>query len=574
MKCCIFFQTILYFAFCFTGVSAGAQTTAKMDSLLEQLPTLEDDTAKLVVYGRISRMYLLTRDQNDLARQYADSMSLLARKMNFEKGLVDSYYRHGAIESFEGNYFKALEYYNKYLMFYESRKDTYRIVNVLFAIGKLYKSLGEFDKSLENFYRAVTICEETNDQEGLAMAWNSISGIERQMGNHGEAIDHYTRANEIYQALGLNYLGRTYLKRGDYALANSYLNEGLLLAQELQSKDLLHGFYQALSDVSSANHDYKNAYNFSKLSHQWKDSIFNEETAKQMSELQTKYETEKKTRQIAFLEQETQRQSTIKKAFIGGFILMTLLAVSIIYTINQRFKNQKQLVAKDNEIKEANFKKQLSELELKALRAQINPHFLYNCMNSINRMILENENESASQYLAKFSKLVRLILENSEKPTVSLRNELTMLEAYIKLEGLRFKGRIDYTISVDENLDPDAIFLPSMVLQPFVENAIWHGLMNRKNGSKGLLKIAVKEENEILNLTIEDNGIGREAARELREKSVLKTESMGIKITEERLKLIAQKNRGKLIRIVDLKNQLNEALGTRVEITVPLYNRV
>jgi LytS/YehU family sensor histidine kinase len=254
--------------------------------------------------------------------------------------------------------------------------------------------------------------------------------------------------------------------------------------------------------------------------------------------------------------------------------LITLLAGSVIYTTHQRLKNQKLLAEKDKEIKEVNFKQQLSELEMKALRAQINPHFLYNCMNSINRMILEKENEMASQYLAKFSKLVRLILENAEKPTVSLQNELAMLEAYINLEGLRFKGKINYTISVDESVDPDATYLPSMVLQPFVENAIWHGLMNKKNGVSGMIKISVKEENEILNCSIEDNGIGREAARELREKSVLKTKSMGMKITEERLKLIAKEGWEKLVHIIDLKDQLNQALGTRVEITIPLYNQV
>ncbi len=637
---------------------ANSSDQEKLDSLLNHLKVLPDDSVKVFVYGRVSRAYFYMRDQNDIARKYADSMSFLAKEINFEKGLIDSYYRHGEIEIFEGNYSNAIEYLEKYLQYYENQNAKYQMVNALIALGKSYKYLGEFDKSLNYYYDAVKICEETDDLEGLAMAWNSISGIDRQMGNHRDAINHYSKANELYlttgqsknyamglqnlanvyseiqeydsaeylyeQALkeiqvldfkyeeaiilgnigelfnhqkqpqkalnyqlksleirrklsndrslafGLNYVGKTYFELRNYPLANKYLTEALHLSQELQSKDLLQDIYQSLSDVSLASHDYKSAYEYNLLSNKWKDSIYNAETAKQINELQTKYETDKKSQQITILEKETERQSTLKKAFIIGFILISLLAASVIYSIQQRHKNQKALAAKDNEIKEVNFKKQLGELELKALRAQINPHFLYNCMNSINRMILEKENENASRYLSKFSKLVRLILENAEKPRVTLQNELEMLESYINLESLRFKGKFSYSIVVDESIDTDATFLPSMVLQPFVENAIWHGLVNKNNGEAGMIKISVNEENEILNCAIEDNGIGREAAREIREKSVLKTKSMGMKITEERLKLIAKEGWERLVKIIDLKDQLNHALGTRVEINIPV----
>jgi LytS/YehU family sensor histidine kinase len=233
-------------------------------------------------------------------------------------------------------------------------------------------------------------------------------------------------------------------------------------------------------------------------------------------------------------------------------------------------KNQFLLASKNEEIKEVNFKRQLSELEMKALRAQINPHFLFNCMNSINRMILTGETENASLYLTKFSKLVRLILENAERTNVSLENELNLLESYIQLEELRFKGKIGYKISVDEALEKENTFLPSMVLQPFVENAIWHGLMHKQADEKGIINIDIREENDRLLCTIEDNGVGREKAQQLREKSVLKNKSMGMKITEERLRLLSQERLEQLIRVTDLKDALDHALGTRVEINIPL----
>jgi LytS/YehU family sensor histidine kinase len=310
-----------------------------------------------------------------------------------------------------------------------------------------------------------------------------------------------------------------------------------------------------------------------------KDSLFTESKIKEVNELQARYQTEKKDKQIALLAQEkaiqaqeTQRQASLKKASIGGGILISLLGGLLLYIFRQKLLTQRLIAAKDGEIKEVNFKRQMSELEMKALQAQINPHFLFNCMNSIHCMILEGENENAALYLSKFSKLVRLILENAENATVTLQSELTLLESYIQLEGLRFKGKIAHTITVDKSINPDDTYLPAMVLQPFVENAIWHGLLHKSSTDQpGVIAIRVTEENNRLYCIIEDNGVGREKARELRDQSVLKTKSLGMKITEERLRLLSKEWIDPLIRITDLKDAFNGALGTRVEINIPIW---
>ena len=153
---------------------------------------------------------------------------------------------------------------------------------------------------------------------------------------------------------------------------------------------------------------------------------------------------------------------------------------------------------------------------------------------------------------------------------VSLENELALLESYIQLEELRFKGKINYNISVDKSIEPENTYLPSMVLQPFVENAIWHGLMHKEEDEKGNISIVVKEQNDRLMCTIEDNGVGRERARQLGERSVLKRKSMGMKITEDRLKLLNQDNAQPVIWITDLKDNLDHATGTRIEINIPI----
>ena len=137
--------------------------------------------------------------------------------------------------------------------------------------------------------------------------------------------------------------------------------------------------------------------------------------------------------------------------------------------MHQRLKNQKLISAKNEEVKVATLREQMSTLEMKALRAQMNPHFLFNSLNSINTLILKGENKEAGEYLTKFSKLVRLMLENSETSKVNLKAEIDMLSSYIELESLRFKNKIEYKITVDESIDKEASHLPSMILQPFVE---------------------------------------------------------------------------------------------------------
>jgi LytS/YehU family sensor histidine kinase len=189
-------------------------------------------------------------------------------------------------------------------------------------------------------------------------------------------------------------------------------------------------------------------------------------------------------------------------------------------------------------------------------------------MNSINLMILKGETENASLYLTKFSTLVRLILENAEGTKVSLENELRLLSSYIQLEALRFKGKIAYHISVDETIEKDCTYLPSMVLQPFVENAIRHGLIHKQTG--GMINIDIKEEHDKLLCIIEDNGIGREKAKELQEDSIMKNKSMGMKITEERLRLLSKEHLQQLVQVTDLKDVSGQALGTRVVINIPI----
>jgi ligand-binding sensor domain-containing protein/putative methionine-R-sulfoxide reductase with GAF domain len=218
-------------------------------------------------------------------------------------------------------------------------------------------------------------------------------------------------------------------------------------------------------------------------------------------------------------------------------------------------------------------KQKMTESRLQSLRLQMNPHFLFNALNSIQQMILANEEIVATRYLSKFSKLLRMILVHSDKEYVTLKEELEILHLYIELESIRFKDSFKYTIECDDQIDADEIKLPTLLIQPFVENAIWHGLMH-KEGDR-LLQVKFSEQRECISCIVEDNGIGREksSAARLATGQGKKHTSKGIQVSMERLKAMNNGNgeEGSL-KIVDLKNENGMATGTRVEIIFPCQN--
>ena len=227
----------------------------------------------------------------------------------------------------------------------------------------------------------------------------------------------------------------------------------------------------------------------------------------------------------------------------------------------------------ESEKKQVELQRQAAELEMQALRAQMNPHFIFNCLSSINRFILKNESKIASNYLTLSSRLIRMVLMNSQKPLVALENELEMLGLYLEMERLRFKNSFDYGITFLNTIDSDNIFIPPLLLQPFCENAIWHGLMHSEgtngNDDQGRLDIVLSMKDKILNCTITDNGVGREKSEEMKSKTAEREKSMGLKITNERLALLnREKGVHTFYQIEDLKDENGKAAGTKVILNI------
>jgi ligand-binding sensor domain-containing protein len=242
------------------------------------------------------------------------------------------------------------------------------------------------------------------------------------------------------------------------------------------------------------------------------------------------------------------------------YALVSVLVASIVWTL---YKFRVGQIRKEEKLK-TEFNKRLADVEMTALRAQMNPHFLFNCLNSINRFIVRNDAETASNYLTKFSRLIRLILQNSKSPTIALKSELEALKLYIDMEEMRFENRFDYHIHVDDTIEVEYVEVPPLLLQPYVENAIWHGLMHKE--AKGKLTIEITKEGNRLRCMIEDNGIGRQKAQQLKSKSATRNKPMGMKITTDRLNLYQKQTE---VQVVDLLDLNGDPSGTRVILGMP-----
>lgn len=222
----------------------------------------------------------------------------------------------------------------------------------------------------------------------------------------------------------------------------------------------------------------------------------------------------------------------------------------------------------------ADYEKKLAQVEMSALLAQMNPHFLFNSLNSIDSYIVKNESKKASEYLNNFARLVRLILQHSRSEYISLADELEALDLYLQMENLRFDNCFDYKIEVDDSLRTSSIVIPPMLIQPFLENAIWHGLRHlQKEKCEGKILLKITRNGDYLRCIVEDNGIGREKSAALKAgKSVNNhKKSMGMRITRDRIDLINKlRNVDASVEIIDLKDEKGQPSGTRVELTIPV----
>ncbi len=532
----------------------------------------------------------------------------------------------GLIEDDDSNIETAINHQLKALRFAENLDNSDLLASILADIGRAYLYLSEYDIAKSYFQRAISIKVASNSNDiKLAAYYTNLSNCLDAEAKYDSSLLYLDNAiqinlrNKNIVKLITSYNNKAYtlllMKRyaeaekiiqlalqlanskevieaekmypystyAEILIAQNRINEASSMLEksvELSKKynDLYLAKYNLdlLYNIYLKKENYQQALAYFKQKSIVKDTIYNVSSRKEIEKLALEYDTEKKNKAIELLNKENEINAIkLKKSnqLVLAFLMVAILSVLVVSLLWLHQKNKRKT---DKIIKEAmqrGFEKQLANSELQALRAQMNPHFLFNCLNSINSFIIKNEQEKASEYLSKFSKLIRRVLSNSKSSKVTLANELEALELYIELEALRFNEKFSYKISVDSEIETDYIEIPPLIIQPYVENSIWHGLMHKTNGT-GALNIDIRKEEEALVCIIEDNGIGREAAKQVKSKTAIKRKSYGMNITKERLQYINYNNghNGKKettnIDVIDLKDEAGNPTGTRVMIKI------
>jgi tetratricopeptide (TPR) repeat protein len=518
-----------------------------------------------VVYRRMNKVRMAL-DNHQLALSIAQNSS---KKSNaITKGITISHNSIGNLYLTLKQYDLAEEQFRKSLVLEEKIGSKLGLAINYHNIGYSYEFRGIYDEALTNYRRSLDYNNQINSSVGKVICNNSIAQVYLKQGNVKDAaaliIPTLKESEEIgdnfYIAMANVNAGWAYIELKDYNTAEKYLQNGLKISQENNLQSFEAEAYEHLANLSEIRGNYKNALTYYKAFEEKEAQFLNEDNQRYISDLLIKYDAEQKKNKIELLEKENEiiniKLAQSNKVAIFS-ILLGALGIGLLFILN----SQRKLKAE----------KKLLTMEQKLLRSQMNPHFIFNSLLSIKLFMLNNDRESAVAYLDQFSKLVRTILSTSLEKEISLAEELDTMKLYVNIENSRLMNEIDYKVTLDESLDLDNVKIPSLTLQPFIENALWHGL-SAKEGYKSLEVNVKKNSENYVEISITDNGIGREQTMKIEtEKKKSQRKSIGINLTKERLANFS-KNFANMhtLNIIDLYNNTNNPMGTKVVLQIPV----
>jgi len=483
----------------------------------------------------------------------------------------------------------AIFNYNKALKFAKANLVTPKITDLTSKLAEVYAKTNDVDKAEGFFNNSLSLAEKENPKRAIQeeskvadflnkknlydkeieLRKSTLQNVKKFKKENNENVDDVVGVlTDTITPQKINYkIGNAFVAQDKFKEAIPYLEESIAEANReedlIVKKDAtrkLSEVYESVGDYTRALESYqdyvqlvdelyiKKEQEISQITRFSRDITLKQnrisslEKDRKLSE--TQYNLALKDR--ALVEESNKRQQIIIYSLIFGMLMLTLIAV-LFYRTNKQQQLANNLLA------------------LKSLRSQMNPHFIFNALNSVNNFIAKSDERSANQYLSEFSTLMRSVLENSEESFIPLQKEVELLELYTKLEHSRFKEKFDYEINIDEKIKMTAFEIPPMLLQPYVENAIWHGL--RYKEAKGWLKINFHQMNKTyIKITIEDNGVGRKQSAILKTSHQRKQKSKGMGNIKRRIAILNNMYKDRIgIRIEDM---FEDETGTRVVLTL------
>ncbi len=438
------------------------------------------------------------------------------------KLLVNTYSNIGSINAHLKNYKNAQVYLERALPL--SDFNQILRLQILVNLNNIYREQGLHSKFESTAFEAEGLAKEYNAQSILSVIYNNLTTYySDDVPDFEKAIFYGKKSLALKKAinkatdLSINYnnMGDAYLKKGEYRLAIRYLDSALPTAKGVLKSYVLNNLKEAYTGLD----DFKSAIRYADLKDEIKDSITSAQQREKVAELTEQFESEKKQQQIDILDTKNELQALTIRQQRGMLIVFGVIALLILILGYFGFKNYKT-------------KQQLDKvlLQQKLRKTQLNPHFLFNALQSIQNFVYQNDKDKSGSYLSSYSKLIRLVLENSEDNFTNVADDKLALESYLKLQQLTHNDSFTYQIEIGESVEEDFDQVPSLITQPFVENAILHGI---KDVPDGKVSIKYYKENDRLHVVIADNGKGISSKKEASKKL---HKSMSSDIIKEQLK--------------------------------------
>jgi tetratricopeptide (TPR) repeat protein len=466
-------------------------------------------------------------------------------------------------------------------------------------LSSIYRTIGSYDKAKKHLLKALKMSKEEGNKQMMASVYLNLGSLLNEMclyteakkaaleayklflevENVGQSVKVLITLGSIYsetnnfiasdscygkalllsrkygyiedEAYTLLHLGYQRLTENDYKNASQYFNTSLEKAQQIQDVDLEIQVRDYLYYIDSIQENFQSALKHFQTSNTLKRNLSISESDSKLEELEKLMNLSKEENKMN--EGTIRKNRTIIFTLIILLFLFAFIAIALVQYLS--LKSQKKIAG----------------LTQENLRSQMNPHFIFNVLNSIHSFILKNDVNSSSNYLIKFSHLLRLTLDNSVNKLVPIQDEIEALELYLELESLRMNNNLEYEINIDDEIDPIMFKIPTLLLQPYIENSVIHGLQDLD--SKGKIEISLIYNNKNILCSIKDNGIGRKKAEDIKKQNGIRRKSHGTQITETRI-LLLNKIYGKKIGVhyYDILDENENCKGTCVEFSLPILN--